>query len=181
MPNATIQYTGKVTISLKRKDTVVSTYTYHNTGTDWLFKFLCYCVKGDYRTAEAIRPFKVKLFYNRQQHPTNSAPVINECDPATNFISTNKPVTIKTVGNKTTATLHFLVPFANIFTLISSINQVCLYGTGEVNNENYMAYYYFIDQNDPNSWKPITISKANRTNYSLIIEWEMSFDNATIE
>lgn len=57
-----ITYEGLVTVKLYNGKKLLSTKTYHNSGSPNLFKFLCQCIAGNYKTADRLRPCMLKLF-----------------------------------------------------------------------------------------------------------------------
>lgn len=57
----TLNYTGIVTLSQYIGDKKVQIAKFHNTGGASLFNFLSSCLAGDFTTAKAHRPTKIKL------------------------------------------------------------------------------------------------------------------------
>ena len=62
---ATIGYEGKLNVYIKHGKTVIDHRSYHNAGTDQLFKFLCCCIQGDWDAAKELKPYKIRLYHNR--------------------------------------------------------------------------------------------------------------------
>ena len=171
---ANIGYSGTLKIKVKDGHKTLQTYEYHNAGTDYLFTFLCNCISGEYRIAERNRPFKIKLYDRTDAYFAGELPKVDE--PVSGFISVNTPATIDPTDGHISVTLHFLVPYSNISG--DRICQVCLYGAlmGTGDESKYSAYYYFADP-IKNDWDPIKIDNTHKANYSLIIEWTLSFTN----
>ena len=173
-----IKYNGVVKVSIQKDGKIISTKTYHNAGTKYLYQFLCYCLAGDFTSIKNYRPFKIKLFKN-----TGSAsnPDPTQSVEASSFISVSQQPDVLPIKNDDQivnykTVLHFVVPYSYIFQ--QGINQVCLYSMGATTKEDYSAIYYFINsEGDEPQWTPID-DRAEQENsiYNLIIEWEMSFE-----
>lgn len=160
-----INYRGEVSVQIKEKkaNKVLATYTNHNKGNDPLFTFLALCLAGEYSTADATRPFKIKLFYN-DELPNNgekTTPVTAEVKAASSFISMNTAPDVH--GNS--VTYHFTVPYSYIIS--DKVNQICLYGADEKNLENYSAYFYILNKDDKG--EGIVVTRA-LSNLSLMID-----------
>jgi hypothetical protein len=149
MPNvcskytANIGYSGKLKVSIKDGNKIIQTREYHNAGTDYLFTFLCYCLCGEFKASERIRPFKIKLYDRDDAYFANEPPHVD--NPVSGFVSINGPGKLDPSEGHVSANLHFLVPYSSISG--QKICQVCLYGadcsTGD--EIKYSAYYYFAD------------------------------------
>ena len=147
---ANIEYSGKLQVTVRKDGVVVDKRVYENAGTNELFKFLCYCIKGDFN--DEMRPFKVRLYHNNYPYSPDSLP--DTSMPVSAFIAMNKPATVRTYTNSegkeiAATTLHFLIPYSSVTSTSEgdAINQACLYAVRADNSmvDDYMAYYYFID------------------------------------
>jgi len=174
-----ITYHGRVSLKIRNADgTVIKQIKYKNKGCEPLFRFVAYAFAGEYANAEAIRPFKLRLFNYNSANVPEGAPDVENMKPITGYMSINKPAK---VVSSTTTVLHFLVPYAFLDTNDSQeINLICLYGIDRKdlsNNGGYCAYIYLTDPDNPDQFKPLEINDNQKENYSLSIEWELSVDN----
>ena len=192
----TFSYTGKITITVKNGNTVVSKNTYKNNGGLNLWYFLCATLAGQYSNAELFRPTKLMLFNCSSATVPTTEPDFTDTlvyTALTGEVSINKATSvlpIKDLSNKTinyTATLHFLVPPAYFSAGHEElgINTAVLYGKSRPLDitsakNQYSAYYFFTTKNDDQiTWDVANILKIKdiKENYNVIIDWEMSFDN----
>lgn len=187
--SVTLEYSGKVTVSLCKKDKILQTKVYHNAGCSSLFKFIALCLQGDYARADKYRPCRVQLFNNTSEYP----PITEDLDwdkmkPLTGFISSNRPATISENNGNYSTTIHFLVPAVYINKKIlenNKINQICLY-PGVVSDttieDNCSAYFLFVkeeEQTDGSTiikWDALETTNENE-NINLLIDWELSIKN----
>ncbi len=178
----TIHYTGKVNVSVEKEGKIVDTKHYHNAGTKQLYKFLCYCLAGQYKNVDADRPCRIKLFNNTQGPTPPITPALDEADEASSMVTISQQADVLPVKDKNQdnaivnykTVLHFVVPYA----LISQqrINQICLYSARNSANSDYSAIYYFVKETDgAYAWDAIELTSLDSTTYNLIIEWELSF------
>lgn len=169
-----LNYEGKVTLTLKSDNHILSKRTYKNSGTAQLFKFLGYCLIGRYRDAEELIPAKIALLYNVASTPTSADPE-NVTEQSAfiglrqqpSILSTSSPAEVK-------VTYSFEVPRSAVF---GNFNQVALYGSGVDTSDmkNFSAYYYLTDGSTDefdvqivNQWSTTTV---------LLIDWELSLSN----
>lgn len=129
--NSTISYTGTIVTKILSGKQVISTKTFHNSGNLPLFKFLCYCLAGNYNEVVAgLIPGKIKLFHNIADNPRS---VDSDVIPRSTLITVNTTASIEQdlANNSCTTTLHFLVPFALLIdtddTETASINEIAIY------------------------------------------------------
>lgn len=187
--SVTLEYFGKVTISLCKKDKILQTKVYHNAGCSSLFKFLALCLQGDYLRAEKYRPCKIQLFNNTSENPP--APGNLDWDkmkPLTGFISSNRPASISENNGNFSAIIHFLVPAVYINKNMlekSKINQICLYPeiiSDATAKNNCSAYFLFVknenqaDGKTSTKWDALETTDADE-NINLLIDWELSITN----
>ena len=179
-----LNYSGTLKVSIAHGKKIIQTRTYKNQGTAKLFEFFCLCLAGQYDAAKNLRPMKLKLFneqYENLPDPAN----ISVNNPASNIITVNKPSTITkdtsvpigTSGrdyNGYSLTLHYLIPFSYITE--TSVDQACLYSSDPANNDDFLAYYLFEDENHQRL-DPITINSENKLTYNLIVEWTLMIEN----
>jgi hypothetical protein len=173
-------YEGKITLTLKSNDRVLKTRTYKNKGTAQLFKFLGYCLLGEYDDVKNLLPTQIMLLYNNTE-----ADGVEGADPtAVEQRSTLRglaqtPVIISDGSTEQVKVIYsFEVPKATISG--GAFNQVALYGAGmrEADIQDFSAYYYLVDDYgdiesqdpDKDNWSATTV---------LLIEWELSLSNVT--
>ena len=190
---SSIGYTGNITISVQAGNKIISKKTYHNNGSKALFKFLVTCIRGDYATANSMRPFYIKLFRVKDGTPKQIREYLNnegwessntsnttfdasKIVLASSEVSYNKTATIG--DDESSVTLHFRIPYAYIFQ--TEIHMACLYGKNSHNDLNWSAYYLLTDagtttENLEENWTALNISPAK--NYNLLIDWTMSISN----
>ena len=170
-----IGYEGKVKLTLKSKERVLSTKTYKNKGTSQLFSFLGHCLIGSYTEAEKkLLPSKVMLLYNKAAGVNIKSENISA---RSSFVGFAQIPTIVNSGNEVLVTYTFEIPRSAIE---DSFNQIALYGAGITDNEidKFSAYYTLTDVDgnvsaqNPKDWSSTTI---------LLIEWELSLSNKTVE
>lgn len=186
--SVTLGYSGKVTISLCKKDKILQTKVYHNAGCSSLFKFVALCLQGEYMRAEKYRPCKIQLFNNTSDSPPESLDW-SKLKPLTGFIYSNRPATVSTDGEKFSTIIHFLVPAAYIDKTIlenNKINQICLYpgaASDATAKDNCSAYFLFVKEDEQADgststvWDALEITNENENNINLIIDWELSITN----
>lgn len=181
--SATLEYSGKITISWCRQNKILRKKIYHNAGCDLLFKFIALCWKGDYVRAEKYRPVKIQLFNNTMDNIPGS---IEEMDwdrvkALTGFITMNRNAEIndESDGNGFSTTLHFLVPTVYIKknTTTNTINQIGLYSNAATKKEECSAYFLCVDADNPAEWAPLETQNEDE-NINLIIDWELSIKNS---
>lgn len=187
---SSIGYTGNITVSVQAGNKIISKKTYHNNGSKALFKFLATCIRGDYATADSMRPFSIKLFKVVEgQNPQDIRDYLDgegwkkegsfksdKIQLASNEISYNKTATIN--NDEVSATLHFRIPYAYIFE--NKIYMACVYGKNSHDDINWSAYYLLTNaetkgETGQEIWTPLTISQTK--NYNLLIDWTMSISN----
>lgn len=170
-------YEGKVTLTLRSNNRVITSKTYKNNGTTRLFKFLGECLRGNFGTdTQNLVPNKILLLYNKSGATPMSA-IPTEVEPRSLWQAIAQIPTIDSdsTASQVKVTYSFEVPKAAI---TGSFNQVALYGTGVTSIDEFSAYYYLVDDTgafeyqDANTWSATTV---------LLIEWELSLSNKNIE
>lgn len=190
-----INYHGDVTISVKTSlGKVISTQTYKNAGTKNLFKFLCYCIAGNYEIIDGERPFKLCLFYNTSTSPDDlSTGIMWPLMPI--YLSANKVADVSPVLDTNDANeiknyeviLHFLIPYSYISVPAANpqateIRQICLYSktatqaTSKRNNYKDYSASFLLTKNKGTNWDGIALSNMGNNSYNLIIDWKMTFN-----
>ena len=169
LSNSNIGYAGKVCVKVKdrKANRVLATFTNHNAGAEPLFSFLSLCLAGEYSTADALRPYKIKLFYNKDVENIGASadPTVDDMNAVSSFISMN---TLPDVyGNS--VIFHFIIPYSYISG--EKVNQICLYGVDEKNSANYSARFYILDEKTGENG--ITVNRA-LSNLSLMIDWTLT-------
>ena len=174
-----IKYSGKISAIIKdKKGKIVSKRNFHNAGSNYLFKFLSYCIAGKYQAAENFRPKYIRLMsYNSINEPSIDSFDINDFTAASNLVLMNTSATPKETDNSWSTILHFTIPFA--FLQKEKIQAACLYCESEKNTlGNYSAVAYFTKLDDQGKEILDQIVTGDEfENYNLIIEWDLSVGN----
>lgn len=175
-----IKYSGKVTVKLQQGNRILSSRQSTNSGGESMFKFIAYCLAGDYSVAEELRPCKVMLFHNDEDTPAGAKATTGNASLCNFKYTENKsiPANTSTETAQWSTTYHFRIPYAWIRGN-KNINTVCLYGKNAQVPENtslgdYAAWYQFTDGTG-NNWVPI--ETANLDNTNIIIDWTVSIEN----
>lgn len=165
-----IGYEGKVTLTLKSNNHVLSTKTYKNSGTTQLFRFLGYCLIDEYEEAKKLLPNKILLLNNFSED--KYAPISDYVNPRTTWQTLAKLPTIISDNNTTKVVYSFEIPRAAIE---DDFNQVALYGALVDDYKEFSAYYYLkdiygaLEDQKVAEWSATTV---------LLIEWELSLSNS---
>lgn len=192
--NSSLAYQGTVTTKVMHFNKVISSKTYHNTGNLPLFKFICYCLAGDFGTiANNLIPMKIRLYYNSSTSPTNATDAEDTIHAMSSLISVNTTASVFTsaADNYCSTTLHFLVPYAliRIDEEHKSVNEIALFPAEATeadakiteSNSRYSAKY-LLTKTDATGrtllWDPIDLSDF-KENYNVVVEWEMKISNNT--
>lgn len=183
-----IKYQGKLDVQIQRGSKTISKKTYHNTGTNTLFKFLCDCIVGNYD--KSSRPIQIKLYNANLQDEVAT----NErtWQWTSDLISTPYAITYSNAGvtlnyesedpNDYVAIFEFKVPFSFI---TNNVYKVALFpttivteskGSGITEDINKCAYFGFVDELT-NEWAPIYKQNNSTLNYSLTLTWTMKLSN----
>lgn len=144
-----LNYSGQVTIATKMGNVVLSTDTFHNAGTSLLFKYLGYCLAGNWAVAEKTKPYSIKLF-------NKNGEVYTSCSSMVSIMSA--PLV---TGSSTT--FHFTIPYTYIR---QNFNCIRLYGAGATADSEYMAE---VDIG--------TVSLSNGQNLTYTVDWALSIEN----
>lgn len=178
---SSVEYSGKVTVTLKKGSRTLNKRTFNNSGTDKLFKFFSLCLAGRYREAEELRPSKIMLFKSDGDLQTTKVNPTASTSRVSEFISNtgNPTVHVSSGDDKTcSTTFHFLVPNAYIHSDAKKINQIRIYAAKDTNeNKDYLAYFLLTDE-DNTAWESIDPSG---TDVNLILDWEMIVMNKPVE
>jgi len=169
-----IGYSGQVKVTAMRGKKAIRTATFHNEGTINLFKFLCYCLAGEYNVAYNLRPQKIQLFFNQAGTYTED---LNNLKERSGKIQLNTDAVVKkyepkspgeTDTNKYTVTLHFRIPYA--FLTGDEVNHAILYNA----YDEPCAHFSFTDEE---TGALINILTGANQDYTLVIEWKMIVGN----
>lgn len=199
-----IGYQGTVTITLKHGNRTISTKKYHNSGMPNLFKFLATTVAGN--KAPSLRPVKIKLFrypaadvaqsqVDRYVSPTNfkwaTAWDDHSLQPvsASPYVMYDTTPVIKYTKNEQTSTIiddyhyetifHFRIPFSYITE--SGIHLIGLFPDNVIDDSTEVsAYYKLTKDDDEDAWDPMLFDDLTG-NYSIVVEWTLSFTNKTVK
>lgn len=175
-----IGYEGKVTLTLKSDNRVLSTKTYKNNGTAQLFRFLGYCLIGSYEEAKQFLPTKLLLLKN-----TSVDGGVTRDDKAVDVCSTwqtlAKLPSISSDSDSAGAQVKVVYSFEIPRNAISQeFNQVALYGADTTDHEieNFLAYYYLTNASGEIELERMTDWSATTI---LLIEWELSLSNKNVQ
>lgn len=171
-------YEGKVTLTLKSNNRVLSSKTYKNKGTAKLFKFLGYCLIGAYEEASSYLPNKILLLHNTSKGATSTA-----VEQRSAWQPLSQTPTIISDGSdaQVKVTYSFEVPKAALYssgTTVGNFNQVALYSVDANDITDFSAFYYLTDTSgelesiDLQDWSATTV---------LLIEWELILSNKNVE
>lgn len=180
-----IGYKGDVKITIRKGDVGIYSKTYHNAGRIPMFKFIAWCLCGEYASAQGLRPKFVQLF-NRTS-VTTGTPVSSDVtwDNDMQYMS-NKVIYNGTPlpetdedNNKASASFSFTVPFSqvtsgriNVFALFSQEN----YGS----TSNPSAYFLLTKMEDGEEvWDELlpNINIDNSNDYNIYIQWVITISN----
>lgn len=168
-------YEGKVTLTLKSNDRVLSTKTYKNNGTAQLFKFLGYCLIGAYEEAKSLLPNKIRLFYNNSQHPVGASPTA--ITPSSYWQSLAQTPSI--LSDSDTSQVKVIYSFeVSRAAITDDFNQIALYSVGTEDITDFSAYYFLADARG--DWDVQEIALWSTTTV-LLVEWELSISNKNVE
>ena len=186
-----ITYKGSVKVQLIKNGKVLKTHKLHNNGRYPVFQFLCECLRGNYVNADVERPKYISLFtvdsdtyskYLKGNSTISISSLFNADNRASIGAATFKGTPKLEVTQSTETDLNgsanlvyeFSIPSQNITDV--NANAVCIYGTENWNSsfDNPSAYFFCTDD-DGGLTKLIDRSIDN--NYSILVEWTMTFKN----
>lgn len=170
-----IGYEGKVTLTLKSNNRVLTSTTYKNNGTAQLFNFLGRCLIGAYDEAKRYLPSKLLLLRNETaNNDARDAKKVHACSTWQTFAKLPA-----ITSDADTAQVKVLYSFEVSKAAISEeFNQVALYGADVTDVTDFSAYYYLTNIDG-------SLKEENAANWSattiLLIEWELSLSNQNVE
>lgn len=168
--NESIKYSGKVKISEYNGTVKISEKEIKNSGFLPLFKFLTYCLQGNYKVADNIRPIKIKTFYNSSK--ASEIDPNNKVGSSTAFIyADSMPLINNDDETSSSLTLHFSIPCA--YLVGTQINQLRLYAANTKDDDPSAEVFLL---NKEGEWDPITIDGQKNT-YNLSIDWTLKISN----
>lgn len=170
-------YEGKVTLTLKNNNRVLSSKTYKNKGTVQLFRFLSYCLTDSFEEAKSLLPNKILLLYNDGEHPDTANP--KNIAVRTNWQPYTHAPTIKHDNENEQVSVIYSFEI-NKAAITGKFNQIALYGAGmnlETDYQDFSAYYYLKDEFG--NFEPQEVSLWSATTV-LLIEWELTLSNKNI-
>lgn len=172
---STIGYQGKINVKVQRGNKIVSSKTYHNTGSIKLFHFLCECLAGNYY--EDLRPVRLRLLQKDDQDDP-AKPVEWGTTPATPFSLTYTNVAaVKNDNTSYSTVFEFKVPYTFI---LADVYKAALYTENVPNNDDWSAIFGFFKE-DGKSWDPISVSNENKQYYTLVLTWTMTISNQNVK
>ncbi len=168
-------YEGKVTLTLKSNNRILESKTYKNSGTAQLFKFLGYCLIGEYEEAKDLLPNKILLLNNTSQSPNGASQTAIEQRSAWQTLAQTPAIISDDATEQVRVVYSFEVP-RNAIT--GSFNQVALYSVGADDINDFSAYYYLVDGHG--DWATVDLSTWSVTTV-LLVEWELTISNKNTE
>lgn len=168
-----IGYEGKVTLTLKSNNRVLSSKIYKNKGTAQLFKFLGYCLIDSYEEAKKYLPNKIMLLKNISSDRRN--PQSTSVVPCSDWQTLAKTPTIISENDEVKVVYSFEIPRAAVE---GEFNQVALYGALADAPTEFSAYYYLKDVYEELENQKIEDWSATTV---LLIEWELNLSNKNTE
>ena len=179
---ASIGYQGKVTLTLKRKNTVVWTKTSHNEGKQDLFRFICLCLKGSYNTANVLKPNSIYLVNNQNS-------IDNPDSNPSQSIKVSQNIGIYGVPEEDTLegeemknkdayqiTFHFLVPYSAILINTGAIDTIEFNQINLITKDGILLARYFLTKEG--QWDPQTITTRDLARgFTLLVDWTLIFGN----
>lgn len=174
-----LSYSGKVKITLKQGDQVLSVKEYKNSGAAALFRFIGYCLAGNFTLAGRLRPFKIKLLQDTGDAGT--PPNANtHYEERSIFIDLATAPEIVNSAVNCQVKFSFIFPIANVNG--SGANTIAIYGTDVNDIENFSAYYRLLKPKANNDnevdWDPIIINPEDKEeNKVFAVEWTMTISN----
>ena len=177
--NTNVSYSGKVTLKIKRGNKVLTSKTFHNSGTNKLFKFIADALAGNFNVD--LRPTQIKLF-GLQSDPDDlpaTPKFTKNCSISTYIIASPAVATAPVASGGYAITYHFSIPSSYITG--DKIYKMALYPRKVSNIETDMcAKFLFIKPDETNDtsfvWYPQELA-VNIDNYMLLVDWEMKIDN----
>lgn len=176
MPQNNIGYEGTINVKIQHNGKIIKTKQYHNTGTIYLFEYLCKSILGTANTNEC--PYYIKLF-NRTDESTTNAVIDSNSTAVSPLLAYN--VGSIEIDNDTSAsaTLHFTIPCTQLSKTsnnIVKIYQAALYGAKYADDKTkYSTIFNFLAEGHK-TWDPIVLNVTN--DYNIYIEWTLTFMNA---
>lgn len=171
-----ISYEGTIKVKIQHNGKIIKTKQYHNTGTIYLFEYLCKSILGTASANEC--PYYIKLF-NRTDESTTNATIDSKSIAVSPLLAYN-------VGNievdndiSASTTLHFTIPCTQLSKTnnnIVKIYQAALYGAKYADDKTkYSTIFNFLAEGHK-TWEPIVLNVTN--DYNIYIEWTLTFMNA---
>ena len=168
-------YEGKVTLTLKSNNRILESKTYKNSGTAQLFKFLGYCLIGEYEEAKDLWPNKILLLHNTSDSPTGASAKAVEQQAGWQPLAQTPTIVSDSATEQVKVVYSFEVPRNKIW---GNFNQVALYGVGTNDITEFSAYYYLVDGRG--DWAEVDLSSWSATTV-LLVEWELAISNKNTE
>ena len=181
-----ISYAGKVDIKVLYKDKVIKEKIQKNHGYLSLFKFLCYCLQGNYTIADRLIPNKIKFFgensYLKQWKEDHEnykglldgdvSLILENGALHSNFIYTSKYPTMDLNENSVKTILHFSLNSRYLSS--DGICIVALYGANTT-NELEPAAVVILTNDDQTELEPIKFDEDQANN--IVVDWTLQFNS----
>ena len=186
-----LEYSGKVKISLMNNKQVLTTKEYHNSGTPLLFKYLAEALAG--KLNSNLPPQKLALYTLSDVASTAGISPLNFSwesaeeflTPMTSMITYTSAPEVRPYNNGGYQTiLQFVVPYsrminpaenpAYVLGLFPAMSKSASNDLGKA-----LAFFCLADP-ETSVWEPIRFEDAFTT-YNLLVEWALLVTNHTTE
>ena len=194
-----VTYRGKVNVQVRKGKKVISTSTFHNEGTKYLFEFLAKCLKGDYQQVESLRPKFIKLYsagaegdpipeitsdsFNIDNIISLTTPIYSS-NPNTEYVGEDSDLTASYA-----TTFKFVIPFSQLNLMREGVrvpvNLIALYSQQQKDTLGSPSMYILVTEKVNNievlgnlitsNFYSSDLSEQNQ--YNLFIEWITTFKN----
>lgn len=186
-----LEYSGKVKISLMNNKQVLTTKEYHNSGTPLLFKYLAEALAG--KLNSNLPPQKLALYTFRDENSVAKNPPsefsweddYESLTPMTSMITYTSAPEVRPYGEDGYQTiLQFVVPYSRMINPAENPAYVlglfpAMSKSASNDQGSALASFCLVDP-DSLSWDPILFEDAFTT-YNLLVEWALLVTNHTTE
>lgn len=187
---SSFNYTGKVTVTLEKKNKDISKKVLFNTGTANLFKFIAICLAGNYNSASSLRPIYLNIYSKTAPYTPNFSDKKNLTKIIANTAADISELIEdgEIVGYSTTMKFRFPLVQLNTAELNEwpdNFNLLSLFASGS-EDEEPSAYLFVKDDNNqpssiiPEAYRQEITSSADLDDYILNVQWEMQFKEEKI-
>lgn len=184
-----LEYSGRVKISLMSNKQVLTTKEYHNHGTQLLFKYLAEALAG--KLNSNLPPQKLALYtFSSQSAVESTSPASFSWEdasvlltPMTSMITYTSAPEVRPYGeNGYQTVIQFVVPYSRMINPAENPAYVlglfpAMAKSASMDLEMALASFCLADP-DSLTWEPILFEDAFTT-YNLLVEWALLVTNHT--